>query len=579
MNIYSKVARVPPSRIPVIPRLPNVRPSSNTTVSNVLDIREALRDGMGNTPPISVVVNLAQGNEASLVCSPPPSPRIFPLDDDDSEEEEEEEEEVQSDGYSSSSSSSSGSIVKPNRFRRSDSISFGVCDDFVLEPTYLENPNKTSTISSAAAAHEPDGSIHGVETIDDDENGDIESENISEETSLINRLLLSQPEISNQDPETNGTPIIRSPYFTNENIAKKRKRSTPSSSKIEDIMFDDSETERESDSDRGQGKRKKQRGSSVPNLGVIGKENESWFDYDYRDDVDDDDENIHDFAGLDEVSQDCCAGIPDAYHAKIFQRQRKRFNQSRHRHRNSRFLLGNGDYDDDDDGDDVWIERPEDAKVWCFGCQWGARGHRPVDNEKIKNLVSTMMTLILNGNTSIHNIARHTTYMYRVTIQQPALKMGQWLPDWSPLIVKRHIENMTEPRIVQVLTLRQNLTIYRRLCKYAFLTNPETGQEVPAISIIREIRQLSKHIRDSYHPLSKESFLYNEDMAAESWAGGALIHPARIAPLSRNIRFPGAPVAAEMNQAGVRKPPVSETGEDTGTLRGPANDEQLIRGV
>lgn len=273
------------------------------------------------------------------------------------------------------------------------------------------------------------------------------------------------------------------------------------------------------------------------------------------------------YAGLHEVSTDCCAGFPGCFTGE------ERVENPSVSSSSFPFRGVAGEQTQ------YVITRPEDAQNWCFGCQWGAEGHRPVDNIKIRRLAKQFMTLILRGNTSLENIGRIISHMYRVTIRDPARKLGQWLPDWPPQIVQRHIENMTEPRVVNSLLLRKNLLITRRLFNHTFSVDTETGQEVPLLQAIRVFNQCQKQIMDLYKLVPKESFGYNEDLMGEDWGGGVLIHPSRVARPTEQSRYPGAPIASDPNQAGVRQAAVTATGEDSGALRGPANDEELVRRI
>ena len=201
-----------------------------------------------------------------------------------------------------------------------------------------------------------------------------------------------------------------------------------------------------------------------------------------------------------------------------------------------------------------------------------------MDNAKIRDLVQSFMNLILHGTTTLENISHIISHMYRTTIRQPALALGQWLPDWPPKVVQRHIENMTEPRVVNALLLRRHLKLIHDLTDYSMEYNPETGRREPNLPVVRALYQGMRELRELYRQVPKESFGYNESLRAESWAGGVLVHPARIQGPGTSGSFAGAPVATRPGRAGARKRAVVE-GEDTGHLRGPANNEDLARRV
>lgn len=215
--------------------------------------------------------------------------------------------------------------------------------------------------------------------------------------------------------------------------------------------------------------------------------------------------------------------------------------------------------------------------VWCFGCQWRARGHRPVDNDKIRDLTDAFVSLILGGSTSLENTARIISDQYRRTIRQPSLAADRWLPDWPPAVVRRHIEIMIEPRVKNMLTLRRHTAMLERLSQHAFRLDQGTGEEAPNLPVIRAIYQGSREQRELYRQVPKESFGYNEDLRADSWLGGVLVHPSRVQPPAQRRGFAGAPVASQAARAGSRGSAVTAGGGDTGELRGPANDEELVR--
>jgi hypothetical protein len=283
------------------------------------------------------------------------------------------------------------------------------------------------------------------------------------------------------------------------------------------------------------------------------------------------------------IDTDCCG------------EDRRRNRRSRSARRRLFSVAGNAtphDYDSDVEGG------PENARVWCFGCQWGARGHQPVDNEKIRELVQCFMSLILGGSTTLENIAQIVSHTYRVTIRDPARALGQRLPDWPPAVVKRHIENMTEPRVVNALLIRRQLALLTQLYQHTMEIDPRTQQQKPNIQVVRTLLAGQKELREMYRQVPKDSFGYNENLMADSWsAGSVLVHPARIQrntggsaaaaatgvdenQQQRQQRdYAGAPVAASAGQAGVRQSAVSLGGEDTGELRGPSNNEELLRRV
>lgn len=216
-------------------------------------------------------------------------------------------------------------------------------------------------------------------------------------------------------------------------------------------------------------------------------------------------------------------------------------------------------------------------QVWCFGCQWGARGHRPVDNDKIRDLVDCFTNLILQGSTTLENISRIISDLYRRTIRAPSLAADQWLPDWPPAVVQRHIEGLIEPRARNMLTLRKHIALLDRLSEYAMRVDTATGEESPNLPVVRALFQGMREMRELYRQVPKESFGYNENFRAESWSGGVLVHPSRIQQASRARAFAGAPVASSVGRAGTRCAAVSSGGGDTGELRGPSNDEELVR--
>lgn len=218
------------------------------------------------------------------------------------------------------------------------------------------------------------------------------------------------------------------------------------------------------------------------------------------------------------------------------------------------------------------------TRVWCFGCQWGAHNHRPVDKDKIDALASTFMNLILNASTTLENVGHIISEMYRQTIREPAAARGQWLPDWPPEVVQRHIENMTEPRVVNALLIRTHLSLTNRLAGHTFRVDMRTGEEEVNLQAIRVWCAMLKETRTLYAQVPKEAFGYNEMLRAESWAGGTLVHPTRIRAESRvGSEYAGAPALGENKLGGGRGPAVAEGGADTGDLRGPANDEELLR--
>lgn len=256
-------------------------------------------------------------------------------------------------------------------------------------------------------------------------------------------------------------------------------------------------------------------------------------------------------------------------------------------------------------GEECHPEMDDSAPIWCFGCRWGAPGHKPVDNAKVREFVREFVELIMDGSTSLTNIAGIVSDNYNSIIREPALRVGQYLPQWPPDVVLNHINNMTEPRIVTSLLIRKQKDMVYKLHQYAF-----TGNQ-PNLATIRVLNQSLQRLQDLYRPVTKDAFGYNENMTANTWKGSVFVHPARVESTtgsrfrnnpaavssSRRIRqqnqyhqdgqggtnidvsgaFSGAPIAASADQAGVRQPAVSLGGQDTGGLRGPANDEELIR--
>ena len=226
-------------------------------------------------------------------------------------------------------------------------------------------------------------------------------------------------------------------------------------------------------------------------------------------------------------------------------------------------------------GDNPSLEYQEE--VWCFGCQWVVRGHRPVDHAKIKDLTQCFMNLILQGSTSLENVGRIVSNLYRKTIRGPSIAAGDWLPDWPPAVVQKHIENMTEPRVVYALMLRKHLAMMKQVFSGVTRVDARTGQTVTDLASVKVWNQSMRELRDLYRIVPKESFGYNETFQAESWSGGVLVHPTRVAAPEETQRFSGAPVGSQSRRAGVRGPTLNAGGGDTGDLRGPANDELLVR--
>lgn len=226
-------------------------------------------------------------------------------------------------------------------------------------------------------------------------------------------------------------------------------------------------------------------------------------------------------------------------------------------------------------GDNPSLEYQEE--VWCFGCQWVVRGHRPVDHAKIKDLTQCFMNLILHGSTSLENVARIVSNLYRKTIRGPSIAAGDWLPDWPPNVVQKHIENMTEPRVVYALMLRKHLALMKHVFKGVTRVDARTGETVTDLASVKVWNQSLRELRDLYRIVPKDSFGYNETFQAESWNGGVLVHPTRVAAPEETQRFSGAPVGSQSRRAGVRGPTLNAGGGDTGDLRGPANDELLVR--
>ena len=226
-------------------------------------------------------------------------------------------------------------------------------------------------------------------------------------------------------------------------------------------------------------------------------------------------------------------------------------------------------------GDNPSLEYQEE--VWCFGCQWVVRGHRPVDHAKIKDLTQCFMNLIMQGSTSLENVARIVSNLYRKTIRGPSIAAGDWLPDWPPNVVQKHIENMTEPRVVYALMLRKHLAMMKHVFKGVTRVDARTGETVTDLASVKVWNQSMRELRDLYRIVPKESFGYNETFQAESWSGGVLVHPTRVAAPEETQRFSGAPVGSRSRRSGVRGPTLNAGGGDTGDLRGPANDELLVR--
>ena len=241
---------------------------------------------------------------------------------------------------------------------------------------------------------------------------------------------------------------------------------------------------------------------------------------------------------------------------------------------------------------DTYPQAGEPEQVWCFGCRWGAPGHKPVDNLKIREFVREFVNLIMDGSTSEANIATVVEKNYEAIIRRPAMALGQTLPRWPASVVLRHIYNMTEPRIVNSLVLRRQKDLVYNLHRYAF-----DGGGKPDLAVIRVLNQSQRELRELYRPVTKDAFGYNEHLTADTWKGSIFVHPERVARTTNSGAgvitatntaagaqdsggaFPGAPIAARPEQAGVRQPAVSAGGQDTGALRGPANDEELVRRV
>lgn len=224
------------------------------------------------------------------------------------------------------------------------------------------------------------------------------------------------------------------------------------------------------------------------------------------------------------------------------------------------------------------IPAGDESLVWCFGCQWGAHNHRPVDKDKIDALATCFMNLILNASTTLENVGRIISNQYRKAIREPAAARGQWLPDWPPEVVQRHIENMIEPRVVNALTIRTHLSLMNQLARHTFRVDMRSGEEEVNLQAIRVWCAMTKEMRTLYTQVPKDSFGYNEMLRAESWSGGTLVHPTRIrAAPELGGEYAGAPALGENKLGGGRGAAIAEGGADTGDLRGPANDEELIR--
>ena len=216
-------------------------------------------------------------------------------------------------------------------------------------------------------------------------------------------------------------------------------------------------------------------------------------------------------------------------------------------------------------------------QVWCFGCQWGARGHMPVDNDKIRNLTDAFMNMVCGGTTALENVANIISDLYRKTIRAPAMAAGQWLPDWPPSVVLKHIHGMTEPRVVNALMVRQHLALLNKMMSHAVRVDTTTGEESINLPVTRLLFTGMRELRELYRQVPKDSFGYNETLRADSWAGSVFVHPSRVRQPNASRAFPGAPVASHQSRIGARHPAVSSGGCDTGQYRGPANDEELAR--
>jgi hypothetical protein len=239
------------------------------------------------------------------------------------------------------------------------------------------------------------------------------------------------------------------------------------------------------------------------------------------------------------------------------------------------------------DGGDLWDSSMSSfvsrdlSLAWCFGCQWGAHGHRPVDNTKIQDLVDLFKNLIHGGSTTIENIARIVSDTYRRTIQIPARRHGQELPDWPPAVVKRHIENMTEPQIVNKLLIRKNLALLNNVFNDAVQYDAESGRTKTSIPACTMWCRLLRENRELYRQVPKEAFGYNPSFRAESWSGSALVHPTRVQYNSENASAGAASAASGASgasgNADIRRYVHGGSGVvDTGEPRGPGNDEELV---
>ena len=208
------------------------------------------------------------------------------------------------------------------------------------------------------------------------------------------------------------------------------------------------------------------------------------------------------------------------------------------------------------------------TRFWCFGCQWGAHNHRPVDSEKIADLANCFMNLILNGSTTLENTSRIVSDMYRRTIQEPARLQGQHLPDWPPAVVKRHIENIMEPRVVNSLLIRKNLALLDRVFGNAVRYDTRSGREEVNMQACNMWCRLLRETREMYRQVPKESFGYNQHFRAESWSGGTLVHPTRVQRSSGSGDSNGG--------ADIRRYVLGSGVVDAGAPRGPGNDDELV---
>jgi hypothetical protein len=165
----------------------------------------------------------------------------------------------------------------------------------------------------------------------------------------------------------------------------------------------------------------------------------------------------------------------------------------------------------------------------CFSCLWMDEhdlAGQPDIVASVEIFEKMMFDLFHRAGNDQASIALYE--FYRTSIYEPARRSGKHLPEWSPELIRIHMEEHTKDPIFFIGNMIQSLKEKCKelsQCAYMKKLNVATGEEYtePNTPVIREIRECVKLIKDLYKTETSD-MLFSRQGKSVSERGGNLVN-------------------------------------------------------